>query len=165
MPADARRLNPRPEAVDSDIVERFGWMRGVVVALALVMVACGGRFEPSALDANDAILAGLTDIPGAEPVSVETYGYDAGDEETGDDFFTEVEYEVVEPAATGDIVETVAARLDGWDSEVTGDGDALVATFKKGQARVSLTTWDGGFDVTVAAEGGRLDDTRLSLAP
>lgn len=135
------------------------------MAGALIAAACGGRFEPSALDANDAILAGLTDIPGAEPVAVETYGYDAGDEETEDDFFTEVEYEVVDPATAGDIVGTVAARLDGWDSQVTGDADALVATFKKGQARVSLTTWDGGFDVTVAAEGGRLDDTRLSLAP
>ncbi len=152
-------------AVDSDIVERFGWSRGVIVALALVMVACGGRFEQSALDANDAILAGLTDLPGAELVAVETYGYDTGTDETDADFFTEVEYEVVDAAAAGDIIEVVAGRLDGWNSEVTGGADAVVATFEKGEARVSLTTWDGGFDVTVAAEGGRLDDTRLSLAP
>lgn len=146
-------------------MERFGWSRAVVVVLALVMVACGGRFDQSALDANDAILAGLADLPGAEPVAVETYGYDAGDEETQEDFFTEVEYEVVDAGAADGLVATVAARLDGWDSEVTGGTEAVVATFKKGEARVSLTTWDGGFDVTVAARGGRLDGTRLSLAP
>lgn len=79
--------------------------------------------------------------------------------------FTEVEYEVVDAAAADDIVEVVAARLDGWDAGVTGSADALVATFRKDRARVSLTTWDGGFDLTVAAESDRLDDTRLSLAP
>lgn len=135
-----------------------------VTAPALLFAGCGASFDDDVAAANAQIIDSLLDLPGAERVAVENYGYDLGDAREADEFFTEVEFQA-DDVELSKVVGAVHERLgDDWEvAAVDGDGDAAVATFKNGDARVSVTTWDGGFDVTVASDGARLDGTPLAL--
>lgn len=141
---------------------RRGLIAASLPALALLAGACGGRADPTA--ANRELVERLVELPGAEQVAVEHYGYDLGGDRSEDRFFTELEYVVESAVAPETVVATVDAHLGGgWEVATHGGGDAVVATFRKGEARVAVTTWQGGFDVTVAARGAELDGTPLSL--
>lgn len=136
---------------------------GLLVVAAVLVAGCGGRDDRSAT--NDDLVGPLADLPIAHRVvDVAEYGYDLGEGNAEDRFFTEIRY-AVSPAIDADtIVATVEDHLgDGWDVSTEGDGDAVVASFHRGDARVAVTTWEGGFDVTVAAEGAKLDGTPLAL--
>lgn len=114
--------------------------------------------------ANRELLEPLYEMPNAHRIAVEEYGYVLGEGLAEDRFFTEVEYAVDDVIDADDVVATVERRLgDEWEVSTRGRGEAMVATFRNGDARVSLTTWSGGFDVTVAAEGAKLDGTPLAL--
>lgn len=134
------------------------------VALALALGACGGRAEPPLTLSNDAIVSSLRDLPVGQPVAQERYGYELAGEIT-DDFFTEVEFARSTPAGSGEIFHAVRRHLgDDWEVAATdGAGCCLSAALRNGDARVTVTTWDDGFDVTIAADGARLDGTRLDL--
>lgn len=136
----------------------------LAVGVLVLAGACGSR--AGAATTNQELLQPLSDLPGARPVAVEHYGYDLGNGEAANDFFTEMEFEVADGAASpATVIESVERRL-GSDWEMAGqlgDGDAMVATFANGDARLSVTTWDGGFDITVAADGAKLDGTPLAL--
>lgn len=131
---------------------------------AVLLAGCGASFDDDVAAANAQIVDNLLDLPDAERVTVESYGYDLGDAREADEFFTEVVFQA-DDVELSKVVGAVHERLgDGWEvAAVDGDGRAAVATFKNGDARVSVTTWDGGFDVTVASDGARLDGTPLAL--
>lgn len=135
---------------------------GVLVGLA-VLTGCGGRVDHAASAGNASIVSHLLDLPGAERVDVDQYGYGLEDGRGADDFFTEVRYTAdLAPAAA---ISAVKDGLgEGWAmTDAAGAGPAASATFSKGDARVAITTWDGGFDVMVASRGAELDGTSLAL--
>jgi len=134
------------------------------ILLALALGACGGRVEPPVALSNERIVSALRDLPVGQPVAEEVYGYELGGE-AADEFFTEVEYARPGDVGAGDIVAAVRRSLgDEWEvAALDGSGCCVAAAFSQGDARVAVTTWDDGFDVTVAADGAVLDGTRLDL--
>jgi len=137
-------------------------MLAVAVA-SLALTTCGGRVSPPT-DVAGAVLTGITALPLGNLEGMERYGYDLGDDAV-DDFFTEVEFARSDDVTARDVIEAVRDELGpGWDvTDVVGGGCCVEARFASGTARVELTTWNGGFDVTVAPDGERLAGTRLDL--